>query len=146
MPARAVVKAIRLSKRRRIFAEKKLPPAASAIHRTLPAGRGLKRTDSTVHANGWRRHCHPNRKSGAVGLFQKGEVDAVWTGRALGDSLEREAKARVFLEDKDTITTWLASSVKFLRDRRELAKKIAAANVELTNGSRIINRSAEIVD
>jgi NitT/TauT family transport system substrate-binding protein len=46
--------------------------------------------------------------------------------------LEREAKARVFLEDKDTITTWLVSSVKFLRDHRELAKKIAGANVELT--------------
>ena len=39
----------------------------------------------------------------------------------------------VFLEDKDTITTWLVSSVKFLRDQRDLAKKIAAANVELTN-------------
>ena len=47
--------------------------------------------------------------------------------------LERDAKARVFLEDKDTITTWLVSSVKFLRDRRELAKKIADANAELTN-------------
>ena len=31
--------------------------------------------------------------------------------------LERDAKARVFLDDKDTITTWLVSSVKFLRDR-----------------------------
>ena len=46
--------------------------------------------------------------------------------------LERDAKARVFLEDKDTITTWLVSSVKFLRDRHDLAKKIADANVELT--------------
>jgi NitT/TauT family transport system substrate-binding protein len=39
----------------------------------------------------------------------------------------------VFFEDKDTITTWLVSSVKFLRDRHDLAKKIADANVELTN-------------
>src|SRR5207302_10756926 len=42
------------------------------------------------------------------------------------------AKARVFLEDRDTITTWLVSSVKFLRDRRDFAKKTAHANVELT--------------
>ena len=48
--------------------------------------------------------------------------------------LERDAKAHVFLEDKDTITTWLVSSVKFLNDRREFAKKIADANVELRNG------------
>ena len=46
--------------------------------------------------------------------------------------LERDARARAFLEDKDTITTWLVSSMKFLRDRRDLAKKIAEANVELT--------------
>ena len=46
--------------------------------------------------------------------------------------LEREAKARVFLEDTDTITTWLAVSARFLRDQREVAKKIAAANAELT--------------
>src|SRR6266705_177500 len=37
-----------------------------------------------------------------------------------------------FRGKKDTITTWLVSSVKFLRDRRDIAKKIAAANVELT--------------
>src|SRR6266446_2806481 len=43
-----------------------------------------------------------------------------------------DARARVFLEDRDTITTWLVSSVKFLRDRRDFAKKIADANVELT--------------
>ena len=47
--------------------------------------------------------------------------------------LERDAKARVFLEDKNVITTWLVSSAKFLNTRRELAKKIAAANLELTD-------------
>ena len=52
--------------------------------------------------------------------------------RALGNPTRTGSKARVFLEDKDTITTWLVSSVKFLRDRRDLAKKIADANVELT--------------
>jgi NitT/TauT family transport system substrate-binding protein len=65
-------------------------------------------------------------------LFQNGGVDAVWTVEPWVTRLERDAKARVFLEDKDTITTWLVSSVKFLRDRRDLAKKIADANVELT--------------
>jgi NitT/TauT family transport system substrate-binding protein len=74
----------------------------------------------------------PTSNPEQLGLFQKGEIDAVWTVEPWVTRLEREAKARVFLEDKDTITTWLASSVKFLRDRAELAKKIAAANVELT--------------
>ena len=71
----------------------------------------------------------------------------MWTVEPWVTRLERDAKARVFLEDKDTITTWLVSSVKFLRDRRDLAKKIADANVELTKWIQQ-NRSgsAEVID
>ena len=74
----------------------------------------------------------PQRFPDQLALFQSGGVDAVWTVEPWVTRLERDAKARVFLEDKDIITTWLVSSAKFLRDHREFAKKIAAANVELT--------------
>ena len=74
----------------------------------------------------------PTANPDQLALLQKGSVDAVWTVEPWVTRLEREAKARVFLEDKDTITTWLVSSVKFLRDRHDLAKKIAETNVELT--------------
>ena len=74
----------------------------------------------------------PTANPDQLALFQNGGVDAVWTVEPWVTRLERDAKARVILEDKDTITTWLVSSVKFLRDRRDLAKKIADANVELT--------------
>jgi NitT/TauT family transport system substrate-binding protein len=75
----------------------------------------------------------PTANPDQLALLQKGSVDAVWTVEPWVTRLERDAKARVFLEDKDTITTWLVSSVKFLNDRRDLARKIAAANAELTN-------------
>src|SRR5215831_2056378 len=75
----------------------------------------------------------PTANPDQLALFQNGGVDAVWTVEPWVTRLERDARARAFLEDKDTITTWLVSSVKFLRDRRDLAKKIAEANVELTN-------------
>src|SRR4030095_5709447 len=74
----------------------------------------------------------PTNNPDQLALFQSGGVDAVWTVEPWVTRLEREAKARIFLEDKDIITTWLVSSVKFLRDRRDLTKKIAASNVELT--------------
>jgi NitT/TauT family transport system substrate-binding protein len=74
----------------------------------------------------------PTNNPDQLALFQNGGVDAVWTVEPWVTRLERDAKARVFLEDKGIITTWLVSSVKFLRDRRDLTKKIAAANVELT--------------
>jgi NitT/TauT family transport system substrate-binding protein len=74
----------------------------------------------------------PTANPDQLPLFQKGSVDAVWTVEPWVTRLERDAKARVFFEDKDTITTWLVSSVKFLRNHRDLARKIADANVELT--------------
>ncbi len=40
-------------------------------------------------------------------------MEAVWTVEPWVTRLERDATAR-FLEDKETITTWLVSSVKFL--------------------------------
>jgi NitT/TauT family transport system substrate-binding protein len=46
--------------------------------------------------------------------------------------LEKEASGKVFLEDRDVITTWLISSTKFLNEHKDLAKKIAEANKELT--------------
>ena len=74
----------------------------------------------------------PTANPDQLALFQNGGVEAVWTIEPWVTRLERDAKARVFLEDKATITTWLVSSVKFLHDRRDVAKKIAEANIELT--------------
>src|SRR6266536_2337360 len=74
----------------------------------------------------------PTANPDQLGLFQSGGVDAVWTVEPWVSRLERGANGRIFLEEKDIITTWLASSVKFLKEKRELAKKVAAANAELT--------------
>ena len=75
----------------------------------------------------------PTNNPDQLALLQSGGVDAVWTVEPWVTRLEREAKARVFLEDKDVITTWLVSSTKFLSSQRDLAKKIVAANAELTD-------------
>src|SRR5213082_1730432 len=75
----------------------------------------------------------PTNNPDQLALLQSGGVDAVWTVEPWVTRLEREAKAKVFLEDKDIITTWLACSVKFFNAHRDLAKKIVAANKELTD-------------
>ena len=49
----------------------------------------------------------PTANPDQLALFQNGGVDAVWTVEPWVTRLERDAKAHVFLEDKDTITTWL---------------------------------------
>src|SRR5438128_5495761 len=75
----------------------------------------------------------PTANPDQLPLFQNGGVDAVWTVEPWVTRLERDAKARVFLEDKDVITTWLVTATKFLSSQRELVKKIVTANSELTD-------------
>jgi NitT/TauT family transport system substrate-binding protein len=74
-----------------------------------------------------------------LALFQKGDMDAVWTVEPWVSRLVLEAGGRVYLDEKDLwpagryVTTHLVSSVKFLREKPELLKKFIAAHVELTD-------------
>ena len=82
----------------------------------------------------------PTANPDQLSLFQRGEMDAVWTVEPWVSRLELEAKGKVYLEEsslwKDTggkyVTTHLVSSVKFLKERPGLLKKWIAAHVELT--------------
>jgi NitT/TauT family transport system substrate-binding protein len=74
----------------------------------------------------------PTANPDQLGLFQRKELDAVWTVEPWVTRLEREAGGTVLLEQSDAITTVLVSSVKFLADHRDLAKKFAAAHAGLT--------------
>ena len=73
-------------------------------------------------------------------LFQKKDLHAVWTVEPWVTRLEREAGAKLYLEEsslwKDTggkyVTTHLVSSVQFLNKQRDLLKRWIAAHVELT--------------
>src|SRR5438132_12527005 len=47
--------------------------------------------------------------------------------------IEQEASGRVIVEEKEVATTILVSSVKFLNEQRDLAKKFAQAHAELTD-------------
>jgi NitT/TauT family transport system substrate-binding protein len=65
-------------------------------------------------------------------LFQQGRIDGVWTVEPWVSRLEMEAGGRVLVEETDAVTTVLASSVKFLDTRRDLARKFTEAHSELT--------------
>lgn len=74
----------------------------------------------------------PTQNPDQLSLFQQKKIDAVWTVEPWVSRIEREAKGKVLVEEPDVATTVLVSSVKFLNERRELAKKFAQANAELT--------------
>src|ERR1041384_2623947 len=74
----------------------------------------------------------PTANPDQLNLFKQQQVDAVWTVEPWVSRLEMESGAKVFVEEKDTITTVLTSSAKFLRDHRDLARKFTQAHAELT--------------
>jgi NitT/TauT family transport system substrate-binding protein len=75
----------------------------------------------------------PTANPDQLGLFKEKRVDAVWTVEPWLSRLEQEASGKVIVEEKDVATTVLVSSVKFLNEKRDLAKKLTQAHAELTD-------------
>lgn len=74
----------------------------------------------------------PTPNPDQLSLFQRKKLDGVWTAEPWVSRLEREAGAKVLVEQSKESITVLVSSVKFLKTKRELAKKFAQAHKELT--------------
>ena len=83
----------------------------------------------------------PTANPDQLTLFQKGDLDAVWTVEPWVTRLELEAQGKIYLEEKALwpetqgryVTTHLVSSVEFLEEEPELARRFVAAHVELTD-------------
>jgi NitT/TauT family transport system substrate-binding protein len=75
----------------------------------------------------------PTANADQLALFKAKKVDGVWTVEPWLSRLEQEAAGEVLVEEKEVATTVLVSRVKFLNEQRELAKKFAQANAELTD-------------
>mgnify|MGYP001428773574 FL=1 len=74
----------------------------------------------------------PTANPDQLGLFQRRQLDAVWTVEPWVSRLEMEAGGKVLLEERDAVTTVLASGAKFLARQPDLARRFVAAHGELT--------------
>ncbi|MCX7886890.1 MAG: ABC transporter substrate-binding protein [Verrucomicrobiae bacterium] len=83
----------------------------------------------------------PTANPDQLTLFQKGELDAVWTVEPWVSRLVREANGKIYLEESTLwpqtqgryVTTHLVSSVRLLKQNPALLKRWIAAHVELTH-------------
>ncbi len=74
----------------------------------------------------------PTPNPDQLALFKNKKLDAVWTVEPWVSRLERDAGAKVLVEQsKDSITV-LVAGVKFLKTKRDLAAKFVRAHRELT--------------
>lgn len=82
----------------------------------------------------------PTANPDQLALFQKGDIEAVWTVEPWVTRLILEAGGKVYLDEATLwpqtggkyVTTHLVSSVAFLEKKADLLKKFLAAHVELT--------------
>jgi NitT/TauT family transport system substrate-binding protein len=74
----------------------------------------------------------PTANPDQLGLFQRGELDAVWTVEPWASRLEQEAGAKVYLEQDDVVTTVLVARADALKEKSEVIAKFAKAHRELT--------------
>src|SRR2546428_9885149 len=75
----------------------------------------------------------PTQNPDQLGLFKAKKIDSVWTVKPWLTRLEQEASGKVIVEEKEVATTILVSSVKFLNQQHEPAKRFAQAHAELTD-------------
>lgn len=75
----------------------------------------------------------PTQNPDQLPLFQQKKIDAVWTVEPWVSRLERESGGKILVDEKDAATTVLVSSVKFLAENRDVAKKFVQAHLDLTN-------------
>ena len=92
------------------------------------AGGGLRITQT-----GGDAQVLPTANPDQLGLFQRKQVDAVWTVEPWVSRLELEAGGKILVEEKDAVTTVLAASARFLAARRDLVRRFVAAHRELTD-------------
>jgi NitT/TauT family transport system substrate-binding protein len=74
----------------------------------------------------------PTSNPDQLSLFQRKQLDAVWTVEPWVTRLELEGGGKVLVEETDAVTTVLAGGTKFLARQRDVARKFAAAHEELT--------------
>lgn len=74
----------------------------------------------------------PTPNPDQLSLFQQKKLDGVWTVEPWVSRLEQEAGGKVLVEQSSDSITVLVSSVKFLRTKRNLAKRFVQAHAELT--------------
>jgi NitT/TauT family transport system substrate-binding protein len=74
----------------------------------------------------------PTANPDTLALFQQGKIDAAWTVEPWVTRLLNEAGGKIFLADKDALTTVLAGREGFLKENPVLAAKFLAAHRDLT--------------
>lgn len=85
-----------------------------------------------VKLGGGDVHITPTENPDQLALFQSGQLDAAWTVEPWISRLELEAGGQLLVDEGDAVTTVFAASAAFVAQHADLAQRLRAAHVELT--------------
>ncbi|MBO7521057.1 MAG: ABC transporter substrate-binding protein [Opitutales bacterium] len=74
----------------------------------------------------------PTKNPQQLPVFKRGDMDAAWTVEPWVSRLEAEAGAKMFLFEKDAVTTVFVARTAFLKEKPEIAKALLQAHKDLT--------------
>ena len=78
-------------------------------------------------------HVLPTANPDQLALFQQGKIDAVWTVEPWVSRIEGEAGGKIFLEQRDVVTTVLVARAKALTEKAQILQAFVRAHRELTD-------------
>jgi NitT/TauT family transport system substrate-binding protein len=114
------------------FRGKKIASPQLGGTQDIAARAWLKAGGLNITTSGGDAFVVPTQNPDQLDLFKRKELDGAWTVEPWVSRLELEAGAEQIIEQKDVVTTILASSVKSLNNKAELVKKLIVAHDALT--------------
>lgn len=114
------------------FKGKKLATPQLGNTQDVAARAYFKRRGFRITPTGGEVLIVPTTNPEQLTLFQTKRIDAAWTVEPWVTRLEQEGNGRIYLEQKDAVTTLLTARAKFLKEQPALAEKFRQAHVELT--------------
>jgi NitT/TauT family transport system substrate-binding protein len=114
------------------FKGKKLATPQLGNTQDVAARAWLKAQGFTITQMGGDVFVLPTANPDQLSLFQQGKIDAAWTVEPWVSRIEREAGGKIYLEQKDVVTTLLVARAKVLSEQGDLVKKFVQAHRELT--------------
>ena len=85
-----------------------------------------------ITQRGGDAHVIPTANPDQLDLFKRGDLDAVWTVEPWVSRLEMDAGGQLLVEQKDVLTTLVATSKRALERKGDLLKKFVAAHEDIT--------------
>ena len=114
------------------FRGKKIASPQLGGTQDIAARAWLKAGGLNITTSGGDAFVVPTQNPDQLDLFKRKQLDAAWTVEPWVSRLELEAEAVQLIDQREVVTTILASSVKSLGAKRELVGKFLAAHESLT--------------